>query len=511
MFESLLAGVLSISLKEIGMKIGTSAVSKVSEELWNAVLGNEESDKLDEVLQSLRQIQNGLTEITTKITELTIDIKLDMVNQYVVNIESLYDELMATAVIMAQKKQEGKKADFQSAKRRMTELSVQVTNQTYNHVCQINQLLAVDDGNNSCILTLLNQQNSSKEFLSYFATMKYVLLRFYSVQIKALLMLCLAKDNPNVDFPDGSTLIGNVNDLIDQQEQKLLSLVPSSVVQLVQTLARNPQSARINIHDDTFRGFQYYSFPFAHLNNFNGTDLIRTWHMNPNQPIDNPDPNQSYTFALVDDATGNDLIPGMREYRLCISDHNKFRIECVDSAKNVAYNIYLTPYEVLDSGPLHLLFRGKPVSESEQFNPFIIEPYSYGLHGNTLKMNEYLAPGEYLESSNGVYKLIYQKDGTLELYKQAELIWKNTPWVGCRGVWRAIMQEDGNFVLYTSFESQGGFLQGTHPSWATNSDGSTFRTSYHLVLEDDGRFVIYRVGYLSQPTPVFDSSKNLPG
>lgn len=111
-------------------------------------------------------------------------------------------------------------------------------------------------------------------------------------------------------------------------------------------------------------------------------------------------------------------------------------------------------------------------------------------------MNEYLAPEEYLASSNGLFTLIYSKDGFLELYKQGQLIWKNTPWVGCVGVWRAIMQVDGNFVLYTAFENEGGYLQGTHPSWATYSNGSTFRTTYSLVLEDDGRFVIYRTGEL---------------
>lgn len=94
--------------------------------------------------------------------------------------------------------------------------------------------------------------------------------------------------------------------------------------------------------------------------------------------------------------------------------------------------------------------------------------------GDTLATNQKLDRGQWLQSSDGRYRLIMQGDGNLVLYN-----------AGGRAIWAtnrsgvfAIVQGDGNLVEYAS----GG------PVWASNTVGTG---ANRLVVQNDGNLVLY--------------------
>ncbi len=94
-----------------------------------------------------------------------------------------------------------------------------------------------------------------------------------------------------------------------------------------------------------------------------------------------------------------------------------------------------------------------------------------------------LAPGEYLESTNGDYRLYFQaSDGNLVLRDTAtgSPLWASN--TAGDGATRLTLQGDGNLVLYTD---------GGDAVWASDTAGSG---ADELVLEDDGTLVLYDDG-----------------
>src|SRR5262249_50424351 len=91
---------------------------------------------------------------------------------------------------------------------------------------------------------------------------------------------------------------------------------------------------------------------------------------------------------------------------------------------------------------------------------------------------EFLLPGQFRQSADGRFVLVYQGDGNLVLYQGSNPLWwtsTNSPNPGF-----AVMQGDGNFVVYDS----------TGPVWwsGTGTPGA------FLVVQDDGNTVIYSPG-----------------
>jgi hypothetical protein len=97
---------------------------------------------------------------------------------------------------------------------------------------------------------------------------------------------------------------------------------------------------------------------------------------------------------------------------------------------------------------------------------------------DTLLANQSLAPGQFLQSQNGSFQLVYQADGNLVVYRIAngQPIWESKSEIAPPGV--AIMQSDGNFVLCKA--------AGADPYWATGTN----RPGSLLKLVDDGTVVV---------------------
>ncbi len=100
------------------------------------------------------------------------------------------------------------------------------------------------------------------------------------------------------------------------------------------------------------------------------------------------------------------------------------------------------------------------------------------LHG---KENEYLLPGESLESLSGEFQLVYQKDGNLVLYRirdKADLWASRT---NGKTAWKTCMQPDGNFVVYEAENKA---------VWSSNKYGHQYAESV-IIMQNDGNLVIY--------------------
>lgn len=96
-----------------------------------------------------------------------------------------------------------------------------------------------------------------------------------------------------------------------------------------------------------------------------------------------------------------------------------------------------------------------------------------------LSAGESLNPGEKLISSNGIFRLEYQKDGNLVVYRYESLLWAS----GTDGkpIGQTRLQDDGNLVIYD---------RNDHPIWSINKYGTEFQGS-KLIMQDDGNLVTY--------------------
>jgi hypothetical protein len=99
-------------------------------------------------------------------------------------------------------------------------------------------------------------------------------------------------------------------------------------------------------------------------------------------------------------------------------------------------------------------------------------------NSDVLTTDQQLGLNERITSSDGRFKLVYQGDGNLVLYRQD---WTPIWWSGTQGpdYRNALMQSDGNFVLYHS--------DGT-PYW---SSGTVGNSDAWLMVQNDGNVVIY--------------------
>lgn len=94
-----------------------------------------------------------------------------------------------------------------------------------------------------------------------------------------------------------------------------------------------------------------------------------------------------------------------------------------------------------------------------------------------------LTLGQYLLSPNEEYKLVMQIDGNLVLYRTSDnfAMWaSNTYGIGANLC--EMQAEDGNLVIYNA---------GGQPLWASATDGNAGAV---LILQDDGKVVIYKSG-----------------
>src|SRR5262249_28728428 len=90
---------------------------------------------------------------------------------------------------------------------------------------------------------------------------------------------------------------------------------------------------------------------------------------------------------------------------------------------------------------------------------------------------DFLLPGQFRQSVDGRFWLVYQGDGNLVLYQGSNPLWATATYGTTPGF--AAMQTDGNFVVY---DSTGAAV------WASGTWG---HPRAFLVVQGDGNTVIY--------------------
>lgn len=103
---------------------------------------------------------------------------------------------------------------------------------------------------------------------------------------------------------------------------------------------------------------------------------------------------------------------------------------------------------------------------------------------DTLNPNDWLNPGQFLQSKNKRVKLIMQKDGNLVLYGDGVALWNSG--TNGRGANRAFMQTDGNFVVYAG--------AGGPSATALWNSATAGLGGAKLIVQDDGNAVVYFKG-----------------
>ena len=98
--------------------------------------------------------------------------------------------------------------------------------------------------------------------------------------------------------------------------------------------------------------------------------------------------------------------------------------------------------------------------------------------GSILTPGAIVAPGSYLQSVNGQYRLVMQQDGNLVLYASVNRALWTTGTENNPGAW-AVMQYDGNLVVYSV---------SNRALWATGTENNPGASA---VMQRDGNFVVY--------------------
>jgi hypothetical protein len=100
--------------------------------------------------------------------------------------------------------------------------------------------------------------------------------------------------------------------------------------------------------------------------------------------------------------------------------------------------------------------------------------------GARMNSGEVLHLNEFIESSNGAFRLVMQADGNLVLYAGAGTVAMWSSGTMGKGAMACLMQTDGNLVLYNA---------ACMPVWATGTNGNP---NAGLEMQNDGNLVLYR-------------------
>ncbi len=106
----------------------------------------------------------------------------------------------------------------------------------------------------------------------------------------------------------------------------------------------------------------------------------------------------------------------------------------------------------------------------------LISPVRTVVIADALQPGETLTNGGFIQSADGVSKLVMQTDGNLVVYRNGVAVW-STSTSGAERVLR--MQTDGNLVIYS----------GATAIWSSNTSGYA---GAFVRIQDDGNLVVYR-------------------
>ncbi|XP_029995456.1 comitin-like [Sphaeramia orbicularis] len=111
----------------------------------------------------------------------------------------------------------------------------------------------------------------------------------------------------------------------------------------------------------------------------------------------------------------------------------------------------------------------------------------------SISTNQEMRKGDYLLSTNGNYKAVFQEDGNFVIYTWAPMWSTGT----CdKGGFRIVLQEDNNLVMYN---------KAYRAVWASSSYSNETSNRMRLTMTDDGHLVLDRDGVEIWSSPLFDA------
>jgi hypothetical protein len=250
---AVLIPIVGVTLAEAQKSLGLAAISwggtKVLQFATNVVTGavdpaDQIRTQLATAIKDLEHIKSSIHGVSIQIRDLRIDTKVDQLQTQVDNIHALYDRYTIAAVALAKEAQNhaSNPEVYASCVSRCTLLGNEVVNgDLYRSLTHINSAL-VENGDQS-LLALLHAAhvNDGKDFLAQYCILKVVLLRYFLVEVQAIVLFDLARQDDNVKFGDDEHkgLIKKIDHLIDEQQKKFDSLIHVNVRRLAEHMLKN--------------------------------------------------------------------------------------------------------------------------------------------------------------------------------------------------------------------------------------------------------------------------------
>jgi hypothetical protein len=242
--------IVGVTLAEAQKSLGLAAISlggtKVLQFATNVVTGavdpaDQIRTQLATAIKDLEDIKSSIHGGSIQIRDLRIDTKVDQLQTQVDNIHALYDRYTIAAVTLAKAAQNHASDPevYASCVSRCTLLGNEVINgDLYRTLTHINSAL-VENGD----LALLRAAhvNDGKDFLAQYCILKVVLLRYFLVEVQAIVLFDLARQDDNVKFGDDEHkgLMKEIDHLIDEQQKKFDSLIHVNVRRLAEHMLKN--------------------------------------------------------------------------------------------------------------------------------------------------------------------------------------------------------------------------------------------------------------------------------
>ncbi len=502
---------ISISAAELAEQVEMAMIPRAVDGVWEVLYrdyGSEGGEKLCEFLEGrlgrLQRARARIALIDRQIKRYSLNLSAFEIAGALTSIESLYHEYEQALDKLVHGIHEQAAGGLQGAADRMVAvgrlngLNSRVAEALGSNLLTLQRLLSSDYG--QYFLRPFHEQQSSRDFVSYFYASKYCYARFFLAQVKAFLLLHLVQADPCSPFRIKDELRA-FEILLGRQEVEMTRQLPQEVKALVQELALASQGGRDAIAVSFRSGLGDHGLRYGDDNGVHLSNVVQEWRLEPIEPLVF-NPHNDHRFRVKHAVSGRilqldgpDGAIGVKDYKDAkggwkISwnvSHRVFNLQFKGEAKDRNNDLRLIARTGPNKAATEVRLSGKRVNhpyENEQ--QFLIEPYNQPFaERERLLVDEHLRPGGYLTSEAGAYTLHYRHDGSVELVKGRD---GKVVWSAAAGhpvpPERLMLQPDGNFVAYD--------MQGS-PYWASGKYFKDQQALYRrsvLRVRKDGRVEI---------------------
>lgn len=345
------------------------------------------------------------------------------------------------------------------------------------------------------------EDQSRRDFVSFFYSMKFSYVRFYLAQVKAQFLLRMADRDPCTPFTLTREL-ENFQTELQKQEREFTHWLPEQVQNLLLALAQEQPGmaggAAISLHSALEgEGFRPDENKGTYM-----TEQLQEWRLEPIEPLIF-NPYIDHRFRLKHAVSGLVLQPG-GEGTHAIKDwkeadggwkvtwnhrHKVFNLQFKGRANDPNHDLRLISQSARQGAPRRLDGK-RAATPYEEIQQFHIDVYSSALRTRQqLLVDEHLTPDSYLKSEGDIYRLYYRYDGAVQLVRTRDqaVVWTAADREKVRAG-RLMLQPDGNFVAY-DYEGRAYWATGKY----FKDEQQVYRNSV-LKVRKDGRVAIALAG-----------------